>query len=191
MNFRIDSPASSANSQKCEVIFDVASLSVELERLQQAQATPDFWNDRERARETLPAVSRTFAPAIGLLPRGLAHTVRLAYLLCRVADTIEDAPGLTGEARGESLLRFRALLEGGSEGEPERFAAEIGRTFPAADAEADLIRSLPRLLAMLDAIPAEPRRTIATWTGELALGMALFTGLDRGSGWTSWVSTMT
>src|SRR6478735_1987268 len=62
----------------------------------------------EFSREILPAVSRTFALSIRLLPGGLGAAVRNAYLICRIADTVEDEPGLTAEQKGElfdSLLR--------------------------------------------------------------------------------------
>ena len=41
-------------------------------------------------RYILPKTSRTFALNIPLLPRPLDHIVTTAYLICRVADTIED-----------------------------------------------------------------------------------------------------
>ena len=41
----------------------------------------------------LPGVSRTFALTIPVLPQRLAEVMTNAYLLCRLADTIEtDAP---------------------------------------------------------------------------------------------------
>ena len=44
----------------------------------------------ERQRLLLPRVSRTFALGIKLLPPRLERPVRTGYLLCRIADTIED-----------------------------------------------------------------------------------------------------
>ena len=41
-------------------------------------------------REVLPAVSRTFALSIRVLPGTLGRAVLTAYLLCRIADTVED-----------------------------------------------------------------------------------------------------
>src|ERR1700719_1339328 len=41
-------------------------------------------------KSLLPLVSRTFALGIKLLPSRLEAPVRLGYLLCRIADTIED-----------------------------------------------------------------------------------------------------
>ncbi len=47
----------------------------------------------------LPKVSRTFALAIDGLPDPLRGEVCVAYLLCRVLDTVEDAPRLTPDQR--------------------------------------------------------------------------------------------
>ena len=41
-------------------------------------------------QEMLPEVSRTFALSIRFLPGNLGRSVLCAYLLCRIADTIED-----------------------------------------------------------------------------------------------------
>jgi farnesyl-diphosphate farnesyltransferase len=45
--------------------------------------------------QILPHVSRTFALTIPQLPLGLRTAVTNAYLLCRIADTIEDEPALS------------------------------------------------------------------------------------------------
>jgi len=50
--------------------------------------------DSKFCSDMLPRVSRTFAICIRLLPADLEHSVLIAYLLCRVADTIEDTTGL-------------------------------------------------------------------------------------------------
>ena len=51
-------------------------------------------SDSEFCNDMLPRVSRTFAICIRLLPPDLEHSVLIAYLLCRVADTIEDSTQL-------------------------------------------------------------------------------------------------
>src|SRR5439155_19855386 len=50
---------------------------------------------------------RTFAINIRMLGGSMGETVRIAYLLCRIADTIED--GWPGDRR-EIERRFDALL---------------------------------------------------------------------------------
>jgi farnesyl-diphosphate farnesyltransferase len=54
-------------------------------------------------RDILPAVSRTFALGIRLLPGDLGAAVRTAYLLCRIADTIEDEPDTPAERKAARL----------------------------------------------------------------------------------------
>ena len=45
-------------------------------------------------QSVLGAVSRTFALTIPLLPKELETVIGNTYLLCRIIDTIEDAPKL-------------------------------------------------------------------------------------------------
>ena len=47
----------------------------------------------------LPKVSRTFALTIPQLPQPLRRAVTNAYLLCRIADTIEDEPAFSAEEK--------------------------------------------------------------------------------------------
>ena len=55
----------------------------------------------EYCRSILPKVSRTFAPTIRMLPGQLNLTVMVAYLLCRIADTVEDEKSLTKREKQE------------------------------------------------------------------------------------------
>ena len=63
----------------------------------------------------LPHVSRTFALTIPQLPAGLRVAVTNAYLLCRIADTIEDGTTSSAAARLGLLQRFVAVLRGQEE----------------------------------------------------------------------------
>src|ERR1700692_4577865 len=60
----------------------------------------------------LPHVSRTFALTIPQLPAPLRTPVTNAYLLCRIADTIEDEPALSADETLVLLRRFVAVLNG-------------------------------------------------------------------------------
>ena len=66
----------------------------------------DSDNDKPRLREDLQyqhrilqQVSRTFALTIPQLPPDLYRLVSNAYLLCRIADTIEDESALSAEEK--------------------------------------------------------------------------------------------
>jgi len=106
----------------------------------------------------LPHVSRTFALTIPQLPLGLRTAVTCAYLLCRIADTIEDEPALSASETLAFLQRFRGVLVG--QGDPTLLAREIerrlsDRTLPA---ERDLVSNMERVLGVM-ALLNEPQRT--------------------------------
>ena len=61
-------------------------------------------HDADRfCREMLPSVSRTFALSIRFLPGNLGRTVGVAYLICRIADTVEDDGTADVPAKTEAL----------------------------------------------------------------------------------------
>ncbi|MCA1772631.1 MAG: squalene/phytoene synthase family protein, partial [Halomonas sp.] len=57
----------------------------------------------------LPGVSRTFALTIPQLPVALRPAITNAYLLCRIADTVEDS---TAMAPDDKDAHYRRLLAG-------------------------------------------------------------------------------
>lgn len=64
----------------------------------------------ERQNWHLEKVSRTFALTIPFLPADLRDWVGNAYLLCRIADTIEDDPVLSQDKKKEYLNDFIKVL---------------------------------------------------------------------------------
>jgi farnesyl-diphosphate farnesyltransferase len=128
--------------------------------------------DREFCRAILPKVSRTFALGIRLLPRGLEEAVRVSYLLCRIADTIEDAPELARDVKRALLGQFRFSLEdGGTEPAP------LDDLFPdPRSGEEQLVREADRVLRCYRGLSAAERAAIRPWVQEMALGMAEFAG---------------
>ena len=63
-----------------------------------------------RLEELLIKTSRTFALSIPLLPEPTRREVTVAYLLFRIADTLEDATGWEPAQQVEELNRLAALL---------------------------------------------------------------------------------
>lgn len=59
----------------------------------------------------LPLVSRTFALNIRLLPPALKVEVGVGYLICRILDTVEDAPDRDASFKGPLLRSFTTYLE--------------------------------------------------------------------------------
>lgn len=124
---------------------------------------------RDWCRAILPRVSRTFALCIALLPEPLRRRVLVAYLLCRVADTIEDHPRLAPDAKRRWLAAWRAALD---EGGPE---PGLERLFAApADDDQRLGRDAALVLAEFRAFPPQARAAIRPWVQEMCDGMAGF-----------------
>ncbi len=62
-------------------------------------------------QQSLEEVSRTFSLPIAMLREPLERAVTCGYLLCRIADTIEDEPNLTLAERDGLYSSFLACLE--------------------------------------------------------------------------------
>jgi farnesyl-diphosphate farnesyltransferase len=126
--------------------------------------------DREFCRAALPRVSRTFALGIRLLPARLEQAVRTSYLLCRIADTIEDTSELTPAVQTQLLEYFaRCLDDDGPDG------TLLAEAFPAprSDEEA-LVRENGRVLRAFRALSPDERAAVRPWVQEMARGMGEF-----------------
>ena len=70
-------------------------------------------------QDLLVETSRTFAVCIPMLPERIRQPVGVAYLLYRVADTIEDGTSLNKAQRIQLLQDFGNVLESAQAGKPE------------------------------------------------------------------------
>jgi farnesyl-diphosphate farnesyltransferase len=127
-----------------------------------------------RAEELLEGVSRTFALTIPQLSGGLREAVTNAYLLCRIADTIEDDPGLDAETKDGFHEAFLEAVETGRRAED--FAQELWpRLAPGSlDAEVDLIRCCPQVVQVTRRLQPRQRRAIMGCLSTMSRGMSRF-----------------
>ncbi|WP_233262104.1 phytoene/squalene synthase family protein [Vitiosangium sp. GDMCC 1.1324] len=135
-------------------------------------------------REVLPAVSRTFALNIPVLPRPLDTAVMVAYLLCRIADTLEDeAHGPTSAVLLAELARLSTLPEGW-EADARRFSEEAGRVLrtQAPEAEVRLVEGTSQVLEALAVHAAPVREHVAACVATMAEGMGRMGDKGRVSG---------
>ncbi len=151
-------------------------------------------SDRERAyrwaanrayqEAALPGVSRTFALTIPQLPEALRDTVTNAYLLCRVADTVEDHATADAEAKHDLMLGLKEALHGGRE--PERLARQIQAVLEPGtpEAERELVASLPRVVGVTEALPEAHREPVIRCVSVMGEGMAHFQRLRSPAGLT-------
>jgi len=134
----------------------------------------------------LPHVSRTFALTIPQLPMPLRIAVTNAYLLCRIADTIEDEPALAAAETRLYLQRFTAVVRGSEPAAPlaQELARRLSeRTLPA---ERELVSGMERVVAITASL-GEQRPPIERCIEIMGLGMhhfqhsASLAGLARSS----------
>lgn len=128
--------------------------------------------DLDAARGFLPLVSRTFAINIRVLGQPMRHAVRLAYLLCRSSDALEDSwPGPPVEVQ-ERFDRFIRAIDGdtGSLASLSREAAGV------AGSRADLrvLAALPSWLRLLSALPPAQAAAVRRAVRVMAQGMSRY-----------------
>lgn len=122
----------------------------------------------------LPGVSRTFALTIPELPGQLRTAVTNAYLLCRIADTIEDDASLEPAQKQAFHDAFVAVIEG------DRPPAELVRELvPLLDGstppeEVELVRELPAIVRVTESLPELSRRAVRRCLRIMCSGMPGF-----------------
>jgi farnesyl-diphosphate farnesyltransferase len=124
----------------------------------------------------LPRVSRTFALNIRILPEPLRRSVTVAYLLFRIADTVEDTAGLPRARRRVLFDRLADMLRAAADGRADAGGlalAELAEVleFPVTPGEADLMRNRGRVAAVYADLPATVRQILARWLLETIDGM--------------------
>jgi farnesyl-diphosphate farnesyltransferase len=119
----------------------------------------------------LPKVSRTFAPTIQKLPRALVLQLTVAYLLCRIADTIEDSEILTIKQKQNLLEQYADILvRENAANELKAFMSHIS-ALPQEGADEELLHNVPLILAVYNTFPKKVRSGISTWVAEMVSGM--------------------
>ncbi|HTD75940.1 MAG TPA: phytoene/squalene synthase family protein [Steroidobacteraceae bacterium] len=124
--------------------------------------------------QILPHVSRTFALTIPQLPPALSIPVTSAYLLCRIADTIEDEPALSAPETLAFLQRFSAVVAGN--GEPAALARDLehrlsDRTLPT---ERDLVSNMDRVVRVTAKLGPAQHAAIQRCVELMCYGMPRF-----------------
>ncbi len=122
----------------------------------------------------LQGVSRTFALTIPELPPPLSVVVSNAYLLCRIADTIEDEPALPPEEKRYFSEAFTRVVEGTVSARV--FAAELHPRLSSStlDSEQELVYNTPRVIRITHGFRETQRSVLARCVRIMSRGMAEF-----------------
>lgn len=133
----------------------------------------------------LEKTSRTFALNIQVLPARLRRQVLLAYLFCRMADTLEDDPELGEPAKVRLLESFRGLFPPGPtlEGRTAGFRAQLPPEWEKSERwDRLLVWHCHWILPQLQAFPAHSIDAISRCVDEMCAGMVDFTRRQGAAG---------
>ena len=124
--------------------------------------------------QVLPHVSRTFALTIPQLPTALRISVTNAYLLCRIADTIEDEPALSPPETHAYMQRFVAAVAG--RGDPQSLGKEIEERLSERTllTERDLVSNMQRVINVTASLSEPQRVAIHRCVELMCYGMPRF-----------------
>jgi len=122
-------------------------------------------------REILPAVSRTFALSIRLLPGELGAAVRCAYLICRIADTLEDEPDMPAESKAALLDLLASCF---NDARSVAAFADAAALITGDPAHVRLVRNSNLVFAAFRALPEKTREIVQRWVREMIAGMRKF-----------------
>lgn len=129
--------------------------------------------------DTLQDVSRTFALSLGFLPSPMQTYVSTSYLLCRIPDTIEDAPWIEPSVKCNLLDEYVAVMSG--ERDPDLFVSSVisqvdldKETLATKSADWRLVVETPKAIELYESFPTEITDGMRPWVIELTEGMKEF-----------------
>jgi len=122
-------------------------------------------------------VSRTFAITIAELEEPMARDVCVGYLVCRVADTIEDDARIPPEEKASLLRSYRRALDS-DHADGTAFHDDASEWIPEEpNADWHVVANTPRVLSAFHQLEDSARERIQPAVCELVDGMAMF--VDR------------
>jgi farnesyl-diphosphate farnesyltransferase len=140
----------------------------------QIEPTTQGHTDEAYQDQILPHVSRTFALTIPQLPPDLSRSVTNAYLLCRVADTIEDEPQIAPPDTLWYMERFADAVAGVADA--QALGSELADKFSqwTLPAERELVVNLPRVIRVTRQLPLRQQAAIRRCVDAMCQGMHQF-----------------
>ena len=123
-------------------------------------------------------VSRTFSLTISELDEPMARDICVGYLLCRVADTIEDAGHIPPAAQSELLRLYSRTLDPSSDDSVRAFDEAAAEWLPETLTDDwEVVDNADRAVGVFRSLDSHALEAIRGPVRELVDGMAMF--VDR------------
>lgn len=138
---------------------------------------PETAADLEWCHEAVDGVSRTFALTIDVLDEPMSSQICVGYLLCRIADTIEDARHIPPKTQSQLLRTYYGVLDPSDPTEVGAFVEAVSEWIPddgVREADWAVVSQTHRVLRTFERQSAEVTKAIRPPVLELVSGMALF-----------------
>ena len=131
-------------------------------------------SDLAYQNKILQGVSRTFALTIPQLPPALEQAVGNAYLLCRIADTIEDDKHLHFADKRKFSERFIRVVQDAEQADQFALDLEPRLSPEATDSERDLIHNTPAVLRITHSFNERQQAALQRCISIMADGMSRY-----------------
>ncbi|MCH7659279.1 MAG: squalene/phytoene synthase family protein [Euryarchaeota archaeon] len=138
---------------------------------------PETDADLEWCHEAVDGVSRTFALTIDVLEEPMSSRICVGYLLCRIADTIEDARHIPPKTQSRLLRTYYAVLDPADPTDVTAFTDAVAEWIPedgVREADWAVVSQTPRVTRTFERLPQDVTAAIRPPVLELVSGMALF-----------------
>lgn len=136
---------------------------------------PGVTSDQAWTFDAVESVSRTFALSIDLLDEPVASWVCTGYLLCRIADTVEDDPSIPPAVRADLLETYDALLNPADGTDVDAFLEAVEPVRPDdGGADWQVVDGTDRVFRVFDSFDPTVRAAMRPVVREMADGMAGF-----------------
>lgn len=132
---------------------------------------PDIKDPLSYCNYILPHVSRSFALGINSLKGQLRKNILIGYLLCRIADTIEDDFKLSAEKKCFYLEEFINCF---SNRNTSLFISQIASDLTGDPFHIHLVKNTHFVIDLFDSLSQRSKEILVKWVKEMVLGMIKF-----------------
>lgn len=138
---------------------------------------------RQWCHDALQGTSRTFALTVDVLDEPMATEICVSYLLCRVADTIEDASHIPADVQTDLLETYDSALAPDETTGIDAFGRKVDAWLPTeADDDWTVVENAERIVRTFENLDPSARAAARGPIRELVSGMAMFVERHAESG---------